>query len=247
MFKAIVSAETLRGALDSVSVLVDECKINLNEDGLAIRAVDPANVGMVDLTLDVEAFESYETDGGVIGVNLARLEDFVGMADSDQLVQLELDEETRKLHVRIDGLEGTLALIDPESIRKEPDIPDLDLPATIVVEGRDIDRAVKAADMVSDHIALGVDADEELFYVDAAGDTDDVHLELAREDLIDLVAGEARSLFSLDYLKDMDKAIPKDAEVEIELGEEFPVKLHFDIAEGKGQVTYMLAPRIQSD
>jgi proliferating cell nuclear antigen len=242
-----VSAETLRGALDSVSVLVDECKINLNEDGLAIRAVDPANVGMVDLTLEVEAFESYETDGGVIGVNLARLEDFVGMADSDQLVQLELDEETRKLHVRIDGLEGTLALIDPESIRKEPDIPDLDLPATIVVEGRDIDRAVKAADMVSDHIALGVDADEELFYVDAEGDTDDVHLELTREDLIDLVAGEARSLFSLDYLKDMNKAIPKDAEVEVELGEEFPVKLHFDIAEGQGEVTYMLAPRIQSD
>ena len=247
MFKAIVSAETLRGALDSVSVLVDECKINLNEDGLAIRAVDPANVGMVDLTLELEAFESYETDGGVIGVNLARLEDFVGMADSDQLVQLELDEETRKLHVRIDGLEGTLALIDPESIRKEPDIPDLDLPATIVVEGRDIDRAVKAADMVSDHIALGVDPDEEVFYVDAEGDTDDVHLELTREDLIDLVAGEARSLFSLDYLKDMNKAIPKDAEVEIELGQEFPVKLHFDIAEGQGQVTYMLAPRIQSD
>ena len=247
MFKAIVSAETFRGALDSVSVLVDECKINLNEDGLAIRAVDPANVGMVDLTLDVEAFESYETDGGVIGVNLARLEDFVGMADTDQLVQLELDEETRKLHVRIDGLEGTLALIDPESIRKEPDIPDLDLPATIVVEGRDIDRAVKAADMVSDHIALGVDPDEEVFYVDAEGDTDDVHLELTREDLIDLVAGEARSLFSLDYLKDMNKAIPKDAEVEVELGQEFPVKLHFDIAEGQGEVTYMLAPRIQSD
>jgi proliferating cell nuclear antigen len=247
MFKAIVSAETLGAALDSVSVLVDECKINLNDDGLAIRAVDPANVGMVDLTLDVDAFESYETDGGVIGVNLARLEDFVGMADKDQLVQLELDEETRKLHVKIEGLEGTLALIDPESIRKEPDIPNLDLPATVVVEGKDIDRAVKAADMVSDHIALGVDEDDELFYVDAEGDTDDVHLELGRDELIDLVAGEARSLFSLDYLKDMNKAIPKDAEVEIELGQEFPVKLHFDIAEGEGQVTYMLAPRIQSD
>ena len=247
MFNAIVSAGTLRDALDSVSVLVDECKIRLEEDELAIKAVDPANVGMVDLSLDAEAFESYEADGGVIGVNLSRLEDIAGMADAGQLVQLELDEETRKLHVRIDGLEGTLALIDPESIRKEPDIPDLDLPATIVVEGRDIDRAVKAADMVSDHIALGVDPDEEVFYVDAEGDTDDVHLELTREDLIDLVAGEARSLFSLDYLKDMNKAIPKDAEVEIELGQEFPVKLHFDIAEAKGQVTYMLAPRIQSD
>ncbi|MEF8806946.1 DNA polymerase sliding clamp [Natronomonas sp.] len=247
MFKAIVSADTLGAALDSVSVLVDECKIRLDEEGLTIRAVDPANVGMVDLELSETAFESYETDGGVIGVNLDRLEDIVGMADSDQLVHLELDEETRKLHIQIDGLEYTLALIDPDSIRQEPDLPDLDLSSEIVIEGKDIDRAVTAADMVSDHIALGVNPDDEEFYVEAEGDTDDVHLELGREDLIDLTAGEARSLFSLDYLKDMNKAIPKDAEVTMELGEEFPVKMHFDFAEGDGHVTYMLAPRIQSD
>ncbi|MFC7167272.1 DNA polymerase sliding clamp [Halospeciosus flavus] len=247
MFKAIVSADTLRTTLDSVSVLVDECKIHLNEDGLAIRAVDPANVGMVDLELSADAFESYEADGGLIGVNLSRLEDIAGMADAGQLVHLELDEETRKLHIRIDGLEYTLALIDPDSIRQEPDLPDLDLSAHVVVEGADIHRAVKAADMVSDHIALGVDETEETFYVDAEGDTDDVHLELGREDLIDLEVGPAHSLFSLDYLKDMNKAIPKDAEVRMELGEEFPVKMHFDIAEGQGTVTFMLAPRIQSD
>ncbi|MFC7044228.1 DNA polymerase sliding clamp [Halobacteriaceae archaeon GCM10025711] len=247
MFKAIVSAETLRATIDSVGVLVDECKIHLDEDGLAIRAVDPANVGMVDLELAESAFESYEADGGIIGVNLTRLEDIAGMADAGQLVQLELDEETRKLHIQIDGLEYTLALIDPDSIRQEPDLPDLDLPAQVVAEGRDIDRAVRAADMVSDHIALGVDEGTETFYVDAEGDTDDVHLELGAEDLIDLTVGPAHSLFSLDYLKDMNKALPKNGEVTLDLGEEFPVKLHFDIAEGQGSVTYMLAPRIQSD
>ena len=247
MFKAIVDAETLRTALDSVSVLVDECKIHLNEDGLAIRAVDPANVGMVDLELDASAFESYEADGGLIGVNLTRLFDIAKMADSGQLIQLELDEETRKLHIQLEGLEYTLALIDPDSIRKEPDLPDLDLPAQIVLEGSDIDRAVKAADMVSDHIALGVDDGSETFYVDAEGDTDDVHFELGRDDLIDLQSGTAHSLFSLDYLKDMNKAIPKNGEVTVDLGEEFPVRISFDIAEGQGSVTYMLAPRIQSD
>ncbi|GAA0205684.1 DNA polymerase sliding clamp [Halobaculum roseum] len=247
MFKAIVSASTLRDALDSVSVLVDECKIRLNEDELAIRAVDPANVGMVDLTLEAAAFESYEADGGVIGVNLNRLEDIAGMANSGDLVQLELDEETRKLHIQIDGLSYTLALIDPDSIRQEPDIPDLDLPAEIVVEGAQIARGITAADMVSDHIRLRVDEGEEAFFIEAEGDTDDVDLRLDREDLIDLQAGPADSLFSLDYLKDMNKAIPKDAEVRVELGEEFPVKLHYEFGEGMGQVTYMLAPRIQSD
>jgi len=247
MFSAIVSAQTLTSALSSVSELVDECKIHLNEDGFAIRAVDPANVGMVDLVLSAEAFESYEADGGLIGVDLSRLEDIAGMADSGQLIQLELDEETRKLQIQIDGLEYTLALIDPDSIREEADLPALDLPATIVIEGADIDRAVTAADMVSDHIALGVDEAAEEFYVEAEGDTDDVHLALDADDLIDLEVGEARSLFSLDYLSDMNNAIPKAAEVTTELGEEFPVKLHFDIAEGQGNVTYMLAPRIQSD
>jgi proliferating cell nuclear antigen len=247
MFKAIVSASTLRDALDSVSVLVDECKIRLNEDELAIRAVDPANVGMVDLTLEAAAFESYEADGGVIGVNLNRLEDIAGMANSGDLVQLELDEETRKLHIQIDGLSYTLALIDPDSIRQEPDIPDLDLPAEIVVEGAQLDRGITAADMVSDHIRLRVDGAEEAFFIEAEGDTDDVDLRLDREDLIDLQAGPADSLFSLDYLKDMNKAIPSDAEVRVELGEEFPVKLHYEFGEGMGQVTYMLAPRIQSD
>ncbi|MGM0448639.1 MAG: DNA polymerase sliding clamp, partial [Methanobacteriota archaeon] len=93
MFKAIVGASTFQDALDSVSVLVDECKIRLNEEELSIRAVDPANVGMVDLTLEAAAFESYNADGGVIGVNLARLEDIAGMANSGDLIHLELDEE----------------------------------------------------------------------------------------------------------------------------------------------------------
>ena len=247
MFKAIVSASTLRDALDSVSVLVDECKIRLNEEELAIRAVDPANVGMVDLSLDATAFESYEADGGVIGVNLARLEDIAGMANTGDLVHLELNEETRKLHIRIDGLAYTLALIDPDSIRQEPDIPDLDLPASVVVEGGQLDRGIKAADMVSDHIRLRVDEDDETFHIQAEGDTDDVNLTLDREALIDLAAGPADSLFSLDYLKDMNKAIPSDTEVTVDLGEEFPVKLHYEFAEGQGAVTYMLAPRIQSD
>ena len=247
MFKAIVSAPTLKDALDSVSVLVDECKIRLNEEEFAIRAVDPANVGMVDLSLDAAAFESYDADGGVIGVNLGRLEDIAGMATSDDLMHLELDEETRKLHIQIDGLSYTLALIDPDSIRQEPDIPELDLPASIVLEGSQLSRGIKAADMVSDHIALRVDQSDEAFYIEAEGDTDDVDLKLDRDDLIDLTAGAADSLFSLDYLKDMNKAIPNDTEVTIELGEEFPVKLHYEFAEGLGQVTYMLAPRIQSD
>jgi len=91
---------------------------------------------MVDLSLDASAFESYEADGGLIGVDLSRLEDIAGMADTGQLIQLELDEETRKLHIQIDGLEYTLALIDPTRSAKSRTFRTLDLPAEVVLEGK---------------------------------------------------------------------------------------------------------------
>jgi proliferating cell nuclear antigen len=246
-FSAIVEADTLKDAIDSVGVLVDECKIRTSPEGLQIRAVDPANVGMVDLTLSAPAFESLNTSPGVLGISWERFESVIGLANKGDLVHLNYDYDTRKLNVEINGLSYTLALIDPDSIRQEPDIPDLNLPADVTVEGSQINRGVKAADMVSDHIRLTVDEHDRTFTFSAEGDTDDVDLELNGDDLVALDPGTANSLFSLDYLKDMNKAIPKTAEVAMELGEEFPLKLHFGFAEGDGQTTFMLAPRIQSD
>lgn len=246
-FQAIVEADIFGATLDSVSILVDECKIHLEEGGIEIRAVDPANVAMASIELGAEAFESYDASGGVIGVNLDRLEDILGMADAGQLVHLELNQETRKLHVELDGLSYTLALIDPDSIRQEPEIPSLDLTADLVLEGRELNRAVTAADMVSDHIELGVDPDEEIFFARAEGDTDDVSIELGRDVLIDLTPGEALSMFSLDYMKDLKKPIPSEAELSIRLGEEFPMKMEMAFADGNGNALWMLAPRISTE
>lgn len=243
----IIESDTFNELIDRVEALVDECKMRFDPtEGLSVRAVDPANVGMIDPDLEPAAFESFSAEG-VIGINVVQLSDIVGMAQSGDLVHVELDQETRKLTFNIDGLSYTMALIDPDSIREEPDIPDLDLAAEVVVEGSQLDRGITAADMVSDHISLRVDPDDKAFFIEAEGDTDDVDLELGNDDLIDLTAGTADSLYSLDYLKDVTKPIDSDAEVTLELGEEFPVKLHEQFANGHGHNSIMVAPRIQSD
>lgn len=250
MFHAIATTETLEQFVDTAHALVDEAKIHLRDNMLHLKAVDPANVAMVDQSLGAKAFESYDADGGVIGVNLKRLGDVLSMGDSDSLVHLELNEETRKLQIEVDGLSYTLALIDPDSIRQEPDIPELDTNGEAYLEGRDLDRAVTAADLVSDHIALGFDVDGGYLYADAEGDTDDVHFELDGED--DLLPGssfdaDARTLLSLDYINDLKKPIDAETEVEVEIGTELPVKLHYRYADDSGSVTNMVAPRIQSN
>ena len=65
--------------------------------------------------------------------------------------------------------------------------------------------------------------------------------------MIDLQATDAKSLFSLDYLSDMSKILGKSNEVTIDLGKDFPLKIRIKIAEGHGEVSYMLAPRVESE
>jgi proliferating cell nuclear antigen len=208
-FTAIVQAETFRDWLAPVAALVKECTIHIGETGLAITAVDPANIAIVDTNLDADAFESYDADVGTIGVTLDRLEDVVGFGSSGQLVQLELDEATRTLEVTVGVLDYTLALIDPASIRQEPELPDLDLPLRAVLQGEDVATMVEAADMVSDHVALGGDGDT--LYADAEGDSDDTTVSYDHVDLIEFEAADVDSIFSLDYCKDMSGAVIVEA------------------------------------
>jgi proliferating cell nuclear antigen len=245
-----VQADVLQQALAPVEAIVAECKLQCTDDGLAVKAVDPANVAMCSMELDAGACATYRAGGETLGINLERFSDVVGMADDDQLVHLELDAD-RKLAIEFGGLSFTLALIDPESIRDEPDLPDLDLPATYVFEASEFGRGVSAADLVGDHVEL-VGADDELRVV-AEGDTDDVTTTLSDDELLQAVHsgdGEVSSLFSLDYLEDLTAPLSKDDECSLQLGDEFPMRLKYSLGNGGDDpvsVEAMCAPRIQSN
>lgn len=246
MFKAVISAEVFKDAIEAVSTLVDEAKFRLTKDGISARAVDPANVAMVAFDLNAKAFDTFNATDSEIGVDLVRLMDILGMTSREDKIELSLNEETRKLEIRTGGLAYTLSLLDPSSIRKEPKVPNLELPAKIVLNGAELRRAVKAAEKVSDHMALGVV--DKIFYVEAEGDLDKVRLEIPESSLISLQASSnVKSLFSLDYLNDLVKSLGKAERVSIDLGTDYPVKFNFSIAGGNGDVTYLLAPRIESE
>ncbi len=77
---------------------------------------------------------------------------------------------------------------------------------------------------------------------------DSVSLKLPKNVLADLKCKEkVKSMFSLDYFSKMVKASSTSENVSINLGTDYPVRLEFDIAEGKGHVVYLLAPRIESE
>jgi len=248
MFDTIITATRLESFLEPQLALVQEARWHLDEEGIQVKAVDPANVGMIDITLAASACESYEADGDLIALNLGQFEDVLSVIDSADLVHLSINEQTRKLEIEAGTFEYTQALIAPNSVRDDPDLPDLDLPAEIVVGGSELDRGVTAADLVDDHITLAADPDQRSFIMEAEGDTDDTRIELGRDELIDARVPEAvSSIYSLDYLKDITGPIEAETEVTVRLGAEFPVKWFYEGEDGHPEVEYMIAPRIQSD
>lgn len=242
---ATIDADRLDESLAVLGALVDECRLELAADGLHVRAVDPASVAAVSLDLPASAFERYDAAGETVGVDVNRLAEVVSLADAGDEVRLALDVERRRLHVLVGELAYTLGLIDPEAIRDPLDPAEMnyDCPAELTIAGRDVSRFVDAADMVSNHLTLGVDAEDETFYAEASGDTDDVSLSFPGEELSALSPADVESLFSLDYLREIARPIPGDSDVAMELGTEQPVTLSFSVADGAGEATFLLSPR----
>ena len=245
MFNAKVKSEVLKSIIDVTSSLVNEVKFNITQKGISLRAVDPAHVAMVDLHVDKKAFQEYKASEMELGIDMDRLGGIMRLATSGDIVSLEHDEETNRLIVRIGNLVRKMALIDTAGM-PDPKMPNLNLPAKIVLKASELNRGVRASEAVSDHLALL--ADKENFELFAEGDTDTVNLKLPKDLLIDLNApNKCKSLFSIDYFSNMIKSVKGEDSITIQLGNDNPARLEFDIANKNGRVNYLLAPRIESE
>ncbi|MHC1710153.1 MAG: proliferating cell nuclear antigen (pcna) [Methanomassiliicoccales archaeon] len=245
MFQAKLRSDILKGIVDVVSTLIDEAKFKIGDNGIQLKAVDPAHVAMIDLTLSKDAFEQYSAAETDLGLDLEKLKEVIRLSKSGDLIEMRQDEERGRLVLMVGNVTRRMNLVSTEGM-SDPKVPNLTLPARITVTVDELQRGIKAAESISDHVALN--ANTEGFEMVSDGDTDSVSLKLPKALLVDLQCSESiRSLFPMDYFSTIIKAIPSGTNVSINLGNDLPVRLDFDIAGGKGSVRYLLAPRIEND
>jgi len=249
MFKAEIRADTLKSLVSVISTLIDEVKFTISPEGMTLKAVDPAHVAMIELNIEAGAFESYQADQTEIGLDLDKVKDVLKLSSSaGDIISMEQDEGYGRLIFRVGNITRRMNLVDTTSMN-DPKVPQLELSANIEVSVLELQRGIKASENISDHIALTITPD--YFELACEGDTDSVNLKLDKSQLSNLdISGDMQkycSLFPLDYFSNLIKAVPSDANIRIELDNDYPVMLNFALAEGKGSVKYLLAPRIESD
>jgi proliferating cell nuclear antigen len=247
--------------LRPISKLIDEAKFRFTDDGVSVRAVDAANVAIVDTTLYAAAFNRYERDRDLtVGATLSSFNGIVKRArkrkDDELTLTASRDELRSNIRREADGVmlatSDATRTIDPDSIRQEPDIPDLrgsdeydygnvDLPLSAFTEA-----ASHVLDAF-DHIGFrSVDGDLLVEPVSAKVDSRGVRLEGQG------IGVEGAALFSGDYMESIVAGL-KSADVDrvtLAYAPESPVYLEAERTEdGKTvqEITFMMAPRVQSE
>lgn len=235
----------LKEPISVISELVTEVKLKLNKDKIQLVAMDPANVAMIVFNLLSSSFVEYETNNEEICVNLDNFKNILKRAKATDILIIEL--EKNKLKITIKG-ENTrtfnLALIDLST--NEQKIPDLDFPIKITTNTMLFDEAIEDMDVVSDSVNFILK--DKKFIVNTEGNFSNANVELTsgNETVINTSVNDAKSKYSLEYLKKIIKASKFTNEVIIQFDKDYPLKIDYLIKD-RLSLGFLLAPRVSNE
>ncbi|MEE9612643.1 MAG: proliferating cell nuclear antigen (pcna) [Desulfatiglandales bacterium] len=247
MFKAsLADPKLLKYYIDAISNMIDEAGISVSEDGLKLRAMDPAHVALVDFEVQKDAFDEFQVgEPLVLGVDLERFNTVLKRAGATDKLQLELSDEGNALKIKFgDTTRRVFELPLIEVSEEEQKVPSLEFPCELELDPKIISEGIKDAEIISDHVTLRMEDDA--LIIEAKGDLGNVVVNIGKDDAIAFTSkAKVKSMFSIEYLKDMIKASDVASTVKISLGENIPIKM--DFLSPSARLSFLLAPRIESE
>jgi proliferating cell nuclear antigen len=244
----ISDAKTFKNVLTAISAIVDEATFNIGPDGIKLRAMDPSRVAMVDFEMKKTSFDEYEAAGeSKVCINLSELLKLLKRAGKDDVVEISLDEESRRFMITMRG-RYTRTFNMPTLEVGEEEVPEpritFNVKATLTTS--DLQDVLKDAALVSDNVRI--EADEDNLVMVAKGDIAGAKIEIKKgsDALISMEAKEpSKATFSLSYLSEIvDAASGTSDIVTLEFSTDMPIRLDFR-QRYDGKLSYLLAPRIE--
>lgn len=246
MLNITARQDLMRNIFDTISVVVEEARLDFAENDMEIRVVDPSHVAMIRMKVDSAAFESWEVDETSLGLELVKMRDLLSLGNAGDLIEMKHDEAEGRINLSMGKIDRVIRPLDHSTV-SPPNVPDLELPASVTLSGEDLSRALRAARQVGDLVNISL-SEEGLTINVTGGDTDSVSVMYTKDEVQELKCdGAVRSQYSLTYLLPISKLMSVVDSVTLRFGDNFPLKIEYEFANGAADVTYFLAPRIEGD
>jgi proliferating cell nuclear antigen len=230
----------LSKVIELISELVTEVRIKLNESGMSITAIDPANVAMVRFRLPKAAFSQFETGNEILGINLDSLKRILKRCSSGTSLIMEKRENFLNILVQ-DRIRRNFGLNLIEVEGQEKDMPTLDYSAKVEISSLDLVSSIEDCIVVSDACSFIIKKGE--FIIEAKG------LNSARSefsgDEAKIEAEECKSKYSLEYLQKFMKGAKLSDKTNLFFANDHPLKM--DIKTQNMELNFLLAPRVETE
>jgi proliferating cell nuclear antigen len=227
-------------AIELISELVTEVRIKVNESGLNITAIDPANVAMVGFKFPKSSFSQFETENQVLGVNLDSLKQILKRCSARSSLILEKKEGYLNIQVH-DRIKRSfnLSLIEIESDDKE--MPDLEYSSMVEINSMDLVDSIEDCSVVADACSFVIKDGK--FIIEAKG------LNSARSefstDEAKIEAENCKSKYSLEYLGKFIKGAKLFEKTILKFAEDHPLRM--DLKTNLMELSFILAPRVETE
>jgi len=236
--KLTVSTSVLKEFFSIVETLTSELRLHIDSDKIWYRTTDTANVAMAYSELSSEAFSCYDIAEPIsICIDLTKFKNVFQMKGAE--ITIESVNETQII-IYCGGYDYKLALLSDATVKKDPNMPQLDLPGEVVINGGIIGDILKIVGISSDKPRLVLEPSGFRIY---AKDIDEVGRTISPGEAVKM-SGTGNSMYSIDYLKEAARAWG-NSEITIQIGNDFPIIVSYQITRGKSM--FLLAPRIQDE
>jgi len=240
MLVKLENPAVLSKPIDLLSELVTEVKIKINDFGMSITALDPANVAMVGLRIPKSAFSQFETGTETLGVNLDSLKKILKRCNSGSSLVIEKNENILNFNIQ-DKIKRnfTLSLIDIDGQDKE--LPSLEFSGKIEINSADFVDSIEDCLIVADACSFIIKDDK--FIIESKG-LNSARSEFSSDD-IKIEVENCKAKYSLEYLQKFAKACKLAEKTSINFADDHPLRI--DIKTEHISLSFILAPRVETD
>ena len=234
-----------------LKILNEELTLHVDDSGIRVLGMDSSHVAMVDAKILPGLFNKFEVSEKIITINLLEFNKFLDRIGKDESPNIQYNTEEARLIIlaKRQGYSRRFSLPTLEPLEEEIPEPKILFKAKGRIITKSIDRAIKDADLVSEHVKFVLT--EDAMKINAVGDMGSAtnEYEKGSDELLELTieegVTEAAATFTLSYLKSMFGALKELAEiVTISLSTDMPIKIEAETNDPNLEIMLYLAPCI---
>ena len=239
-------ATAFKSLIEALSKLVDEALIKFTSDGMILKALDPARVSLISITIPPSAFEEYNVEEeGRFGFNTTNLLKIIKRAKKGEALEINILEDKVELVFRGTTTKRFRFLnLDVAEVEVPEASLEFKVHASLISDP--LKNAIKDAETIGDAVEFQAENENELIIRGLGGESV-TETRISRESgaLISLSVEEpSKSSYAIEHLKAV-LALTKVADtVEVQFSSGMPLKLDFNLSP-EGKVEFLLAPKIE--